>query len=77
MVLKYFSIAQQIVKELNPQDFRAQQFDRFIATDFRVLDQAPIGELATFLNKKQKKPTDAEDKKVFIRKTKVELSEFW
>ncbi|MEX0567600.1 MAG: DNA polymerase II large subunit, partial [Candidatus Njordarchaeota archaeon] len=77
MVLKYFSIAQQIVKELNPQDFRAQQFNRFIVTDFRVLDQAPIGELATFLNKKQKKSTDAKDKKVFIRKTKVELSEFW
>lgn len=76
MVLKYFSIAQVIVKELDPQDFRAQQFNRFIATDFKILNKLSTGDLHEFLNKKQKKNNNTKDKKVFIRKIKVELSEF-
>ena len=76
MVLKYFPIAQQIVKELDPNDFRAQQFNRFVITDLRVLNPSITGQIEDFFDQ-PKTSSKPKDKKVVIRKTRVDLSSFF
>jgi len=78
MVLKYFRLAYQITQELPRDDFRAQQFERFIITDFRILNKPSTSGLEEFLNnadsrRPRERPTDA---KVVVRKTRVNLSDF-
>ena len=76
MVLKYFPIAQQIVKELDPNDFRAQQFNRFVITDLKVLNPSITGQIEDFFDQ-PKTNSKPKDKKVVIRKTRVDLSSFF
>jgi len=77
MVLKYFDIARKIVKELDSSDFRAQQFDRFMITDFKILNPSITGDLVELMDNSVRKVEDIIEKKVVIRKVKVDLSDFF
>ena len=77
MVLKYFRLAYQITRELPYNDFRAQQFERFMVTDFLILNKPSTIMLDEVLNKNSeephRKPVDA---KIVIKRTKIDLSHF-
>lgn len=79
MILKYFGIAQEIIKDLDPLDFRAQQFNRFFLTDFQAFGISTKTNITDFMNNKAKRKRVDEniDIKVVVKKTKINLDEFF
>ena len=75
MVLKFFSIAREIVSDLDEEDFRSQQFHRFLATDYKVLRQTSITDLTEKLINRSSNRTEKRD--VVMRKIKINLADFF
>jgi len=76
MILKYFDIARQIIEELEPMDFRVQQFQRFMATDLRILNHSQLGDIRDFLKSAKRQRRGRPDQAV-IRKIRVNLEDFF
>lgn len=75
MVLKFFGIAREITSDLDEEDFRSQQFYRFLATDYRVLRQTSITDLAEKLANNSREKKERRDS--VIRKVRVNLADFF
>lgn len=80
MILKFFNTANEIVDNMSEEDYRSQQFSRFLATDYRVLRPA-IKDLAETLASNDLENNNIRRNKnentAVVRKIKVNLSDFF